>query len=176
VDLALDLGDVETAVKLAELWKGSEDRALRVLRLSRLARCQGRLDGGDKYSLTALTNGSVTTRSLAERVYVLAAREKPGEAGPLLAKYPLVLGTMSGWLSGFAAASAGKVDDACGRTASLEPAPSLAPERTVAAMKDRRCGPDYVRDPFASGIVSREVIRGGERFAIDGPGRRPPKQ
>ena len=183
MDLALDLGDVETAAKIAELWKGTEDRALRALRLSRLARYQGKLDDADKYSLTALTTGSVTTRSLAERVYVLVAREKSHEAGPLLAKYPLVLGTMSGWLSGYATASAGKVDDARGRTASLEPPPSLAPApaRTIAAMslaamKDRRRGPDYVHDLFASGIVNPDTARAGEIFAVKPPNRPPPKR
>ncbi len=181
MDLALDTGDLETAAKIAEGWKGTEDRALRALRLARLARYQGKLDDADKYSLTALNGGSVTTRSLAERVAVLVARERPQEAGPLLAKFPLVLGALSGWLSGYAVASAGKVDDARGRTASLEPPPSLAPAParviagiSLAAMKDRRRGPDYVRDLWAAGLINPDTIRAGEAFGLKAPP--PPKQ
>ena len=113
--------------RLPTAWKGTEERPLRALRMSRLSRYQGKLDDADKYSQLALDGGTVTTRSLIERVFVLAAREKPQEAGPLLAKYPLVLGTLSGWLGGYAKAASGKEEDARGRTASLEPPPPQAP-------------------------------------------------
>jgi tetratricopeptide (TPR) repeat protein len=181
MDLALDTGDLDSAAKIADSWKGSEDRALRALRLSRLARWQGKLDDADKYSLTALNGGSVTTRSLGERVAVLVARDKAHEAGPLLAKFPLVLGALSGWLSGYAVASGGKVDDARGRTANLEPPPSLAPApariiaaMSLAAMKDRRRGPDYVRDLWAAGLINPDTIKAGEAFGLKAPP--PPKQ
>lgn len=183
MDIALDTGNLETASKIAETWKGTEERPLRALRLSRLARYQGKLDDADKYSQLALGGGTVTTRSLTERVFVLTARDKPQDAGPLLAKYPLVLGALSGWLSGYARAAAGKEEDARGRTASLEPPPAQAPApaRIVAAaalgaMHDRRRGADYVKDLFGNGLVNPDTVAAGTVFGLKPPVRAVPKK
>jgi len=166
MDLALDGGDVTTASKIADKWKGTENRPLRALRLSRLARWQNRLDDADQLSDTALI-GTITTRTLLERVLVLVARDKASAANPLLARYPLVLGTLAGWLGAYVSASMGKADDARGKTASLEPPPDAAPvpARVIAAialgaMKDRRRGPDYVKGLMASGIITAATILG----------------
>ena len=163
MDLALDGGDVATAAKIADKWKGSEARPLRALRLSRLARWQNKLDDADRYSDTALI-GTVTTRSLLERVQVLVARDKPQVASQLLARYPLVLGSLAGWLGGYVSASAGKLEDAHGKTSSLEPPPASAPltARVIAAislgaMKDHRRGPDYLKELFASGAINPDT-------------------
>ena len=126
MDLALDGGDVSTATKIADKWKGSENRPLRALRLSRLARWQNRLDDADRFSDTAMI-GTITPRSLFERVMVLVARDKAGVANQLLARYPLVLGSLAGWLGGYVSASSGKIEDAKGKTSSLEPPPASAP-------------------------------------------------
>jgi len=183
MDIALDTGNVETASKIAETWKGTEERPLRALRLSRLSRYLGKLDDADKYSQLALGGGTVTTRSLTERVFVLAARDKPQDAGPLLAKYPLVLGALSGWLSGYARAAAGKEEDARGRTASLEPPPAQAPApaRIVAAaalgaMHDRRRGADYVKDLYAAWLVNPDTVAAGTAFGLKPPARPAPKK
>ena len=183
MDVALDTGNLETATKIAEGWKGTEERPLRALRLSRLARYQGKLDDADKYSQLALGGGTVTTRSLAERVFVLVAREKPLDAGPLLAKYPLVLGPLAGWLGGYAKAASGKEEDARGRTASLEPPPAQAPApaRMVAAaalgaMHDRRRGGDYVKELYASWLVNPDTVAAGNVFGLKPPVRPAPKK
>jgi len=164
MDLALDGGDVATASKIADKWKGSEGRPLRALRLSRLARWQNKLDDADRFSDTAMI-GTVTPRTLFERVMVLVARDKPGAATQLLARYPLVLGSLAGWLGAYASASAGKVEDAKGKTASLDPPPPTAPlvAREIAAvalgaMKDRHRGPDYLKDLLSSGMINPDTI------------------
>ena len=69
--------------------------ALRALRLARLARYQSRLDDADYFAAAALTRATPTIRSVAEEAMVLAAREKPGEIGPILAKYPGATGSLS---------------------------------------------------------------------------------
>ncbi len=164
MDAALDEGELETADVIAAPWKGTEDHALRALRLARLARYEGRLDAADALITSALANGTVTPRVLAERVLVLVARGKGSEAGPLLAKYPLVLGPMGTWLSAYVAASAGKVDDARGRTASLDPPPPLSalPSRIIAAaalaaMHDRKRAVDLIKPLLAAGIRNPDV-------------------
>ncbi len=177
MDLALDGGDVSTATKIADKWKGSENRPLRALRLSRLARWQNRLDDADRLSDTAMI-GTITPRTLFERVMVLVARDKAGAANQLLARYPLVLGSLAGWLGGYVSASSGKIEDAKGKTASLEPPPVTAPlpAREIAAvslgaMKDHRRGPDYLKEIFASGMINPDTAAAAIAVGVKVPER-----
>jgi predicted Zn-dependent protease len=179
MDIALEGGDVATATKIADKWKGSEGRPLRALRLSRLARYQGKLDDADQFSQAALV-GTVTTRSLMERVQVLVAREKAPQATQLLARYPLVLGSLAGWLGAYASASAGKAEEARGKTSSLEPPPLAAPlvAREIAAismgaMKDHRRGPDYLKELYASGAVNPDTAAAGVGVGVKVPDKPP---
>jgi len=179
MDLALDAGDLGTAGQIAEKWKGTEARPLRALRLSRLARYQGKLEAADAASQNAMV-GTITTRTLMERVFVLVARDKSHDASQLLAKYPLVLGSLAGWLGGYVSASSGKIDDARGKTASLEPPPNLAPVPArvitavaLGAMRDHRRGPDYLRDLFAAGIVNPDTAAAASALGLKAPERRP---
>jgi predicted Zn-dependent protease len=165
MDLALDLGELEVADKIATSWRGSENKPLRALRLSRLARYQNKVDAADALSKTALDSGTVTPRTLEERVFVLIAKNKPLEVAPLLARYPLVLGPSATWLGAYALASANKVSDAVGKTSSVDPPPPQAPlpARIVAAvalasMKDRRRASEYVRALLASGIQDPDLV------------------
>jgi len=184
MDLSLDMGDLDTADKIGAKWKGTEQRPLRALRLARLARYRGKNDDADQLILTAINGGTVTTRALLERVLVLVAREKPGDVGPLLAKYASVLGQANmAWLGAYATASAGKLDDARGKTAQLDAPPSAAPVpvRVIAAiacgaMRDRRRGVDLVKDLFASGITSPDVVTAGAAFTLKPPARPAPKK
>ncbi len=166
MDLALDAGDLATADKIAAGWgKGAEAQSLRALRLARLARYQGRLDAAEALSQQALESGTVTPRILFERAFTLVARGRAADVGPLLARYPLVLGPLATWLSAYSAASSGGIETAKGKTASLDPPPATAPleARVVAAaafgaMKDRRRGGDYVRDILASGNAHPDLV------------------
>ena len=164
MDAALDQGDMDQADTIAAKWKGGEDRPLRVLRLARLARYEAKLDTAEADSLSALTGGTVTPRVLAERVFVLVARGKGTEAGPLLAKYPLVLGPMGTWLSAYVAASSGKVDEAKARTSTLDPPPAGAPltarviaATALAAMHDRHRATDVLKPILAAGYVGVDI-------------------
>jgi hypothetical protein len=179
MDLAMDLGELDVADKIGSSWKGTEHNPLRALRLSRLARYQNKLDVADALSKTAIESGTVTTRTLEERVFVLVARNHQAEVGPLLAKFP-VLQTNAAWLGAYANASAGKIEEARGRTASLDPPPGLAPLPTrviaavaLAAMKDRKRGLDYVRTLMSSGIQDPDLLAAGASLGLRRmPGRR----
>ncbi|HEY4016659.1 MAG TPA: hypothetical protein VGM06_25155 [Polyangiaceae bacterium] len=166
MDVALDDGDLPTAGKIASRWgKDAESQPLRSVRLARLARYDGRLDTADTLSETALVRGTVTPRVLWERAYVLAAKGRAAEVGPLLARYPLVLGPLATWLSAYASASGGNVDLAKAKTASVDPPPQGTPleVRVVAAvalgaMKDRRRGADYVKSTLAGGPLDPDLV------------------
>jgi predicted Zn-dependent protease len=165
MDLALDLGELDIADKIAATWKGSENKPLRAIRLSRLARYQNKVDVADVLSKTALDSGTVTPRTLEERAFVLISKNKPLEVAPLLAKYPLVLGPSATWLGAYALASANKVSDAAGKTSAIDPPPPQAalPARVVAAIalastRDKRRAGDYVRALLASGIEDPDLV------------------
>jgi predicted Zn-dependent protease len=165
MDLALDLGELEVADKIAARWKGSEDKPLRALRLSRLARYQNKVDVADALSKTALESGTVTPRTLEERVFVLVAKNKATEVAPLLARYPLVLGPSATWLGAYALASANRIPEALGRIASIDPPPPQAPlpARVIAAValasvKDKRRASDYARALLRSGVGDPDLV------------------
>ncbi|HTQ45513.1 MAG TPA: tetratricopeptide repeat protein [Polyangiaceae bacterium] len=166
MDLALDGGDLATADKIADGWsKAGAPSSLRALRLSRLARYENRIDQADTLSQQAMEHGTVTPRVLWERASVLVAKNRSGEVGPMLARYPLVLGPLATWLSAFAAASAGNVEAAKGKTASAEPPPATAPlparvivAAAFGAMKDKRRGPEYVHDVLATGCLDPDLV------------------
>ena len=166
MDVALDGGDLVGADKIAAAWgKESEGQPLRALRLARLARYEGRLEVADALSQAALDSATVTPRVLWERAFTLVARGRVAEVGPLLARYPLVLGPLATWLSAYATASSGGIEAAKGKTASIDPPPSSATleARVVAAaafgaMKDRRRGGDYVREVFATGSLHPDLV------------------
>ncbi len=182
MDLALDLGELDVAEKIAVTWKGSEDKPLRALRLSRLARYQNKVDIADALSKTALDSGTVTPRTLQERAFVLVAKNKPLEVAPLLGKYPLVLGPSATWLGAYALASANKIGDAIGKTSALDPPPPQAPlpGRVVAAvalasMKDRKRAVDYVKSLLSSGIQDPDLVAAALSLGfrrVDHPKRR----
>jgi tetratricopeptide (TPR) repeat protein len=165
MDLALDLGELDIADKIGASWKGSEDKPLRALRLSRLARYQNKIDIADALSKTALDSGTVTPRTLVERVFVLVAKNKPQEVTALLARYPLVLGPSATWLGAYALASMNKISEAQGKISSLDPPPAAAalPARVIAAValaaaKDRKRAVEYVKALLSTGIQDPDLV------------------
>jgi hypothetical protein len=180
MDIALDTGNLTAADKIAAAWGKPSDTTppLRALRLARLARYENRLDDADTLSLSAVSSGTVTLRSLAERVFTLAARDKAGDATSLLAKYPLVLGPIATWLSAYAAAANGHMDEARAKASAVDPPPDLAPlpAKMVAGaalgkMGDRRRGPSYVRSLIEAGAINPDVAAAATVFGIHVPSR-----
>jgi hypothetical protein len=112
-----------------------------------------------------MDHGTVTPRVLWERVYVLVARGRANDVGPLLGRYPLVLGPLATWLSAYAAASNNNVEAAKGRTSSVDPLPPTAPieARVVVAaafgaMKDKHRGVDYVKEVLGAGSLHPDLV------------------
>ncbi len=169
MDTALDTGDLETADKIAAQWKGGE-RALRAIRLARLARWQGKLEDADRFSKYALEAGTVTMRALSERVFTLVAMKKDAEALALFKSYPNVGGPLAKWLRAYVVASHGKHDEAKAIVGQEDPPSAAAPmpARMIAAsaygaLKDTRHGNEYVKSIAAAGFVNPDVVAAGEK-------------
>ena len=172
MDWALDSGDVELAKKIAATWRG-EPRAMRAIRLARLARYDGRLEDADKFSKIGLEGGTPTMRALSERVFTLVAMKKDADAQALFKTYPNVGGPLAKWLRAYATASHGKVDEAKAMIAQEDPPPTAAPmpARIIAAMaygamKDTRHGGDYSKDILKAGFESPDMAYVAERLNL----------
>jgi hypothetical protein len=174
MDAALDQADLASADRIAADWKqgaanAADSNPLHAIRLARLARYENRLDAADALSQVALDHGTVTPRVLSERAYILVARNRGGDVAPLLARYPLVLGPLSTWLSAYATASTGtspaQAETAKAKVATLDPPPdgAIFSARLVAAaafgaMKDHKRGLPYVKDLLASGSLHPDLV------------------
>jgi tetratricopeptide (TPR) repeat protein len=172
MDWALDAGDVELGKKIADQWKGGT-RALRAVRLARLARYDGKLEDADKYSRTAIEGGTVTMRALSERVFTLVALKKDSEALALFKAYPNVGGPLAKWLRAYAVAAHGKIEEAKAIVSQEDPPPSAAPmaARIIAAaayamMKDTRHGSDYARPIVLAGFASPDVAIAADKHNL----------
>ena len=172
MDAALDIGDLELAHKVATKWKG-EPKAMRAVRLARLARWDGKSDDADRLSRAALEGGTVTVRALAERVFVLVSISKAPEAIALFKSYPNVGGPLAKWLRAYAVASNGKVEEARAIISGEDPPPALAPmpARTIAAaafgaVKDSRRGNEYVKAIVQAGFPNPDVATAAEKVGV----------
>lgn len=100
IDSMLEQGDLAGAAAILGKRQGEALRPVHLLRLARLYRYQGKAAEAVDASDRAL-EGSVTGPLLVERCYDLVAAGELKAARTLLAKYPVVLGTLSGWLAAF---------------------------------------------------------------------------
>ena len=175
MDAALEVGDVELAKKVAAKWQGEaiQPRALRAVRLAKLARYDGKNDEADRLSRAALEGGTVTVRALTERVLVLVALNKSQEAIALFKTYPNVGGPLAKWLRAYAVASHGKLEEARAILAAEDPPPPLAPlpAREIAALaygavKDTRHGSEYVKAIAAAGFVNPDIAAAAEKVGV----------
>lgn len=172
MDWVLDVGDLELAKKIAAEWRG-DPKAMRAVRLARLARYEGRLDDADKLSRLALESGTVTMRVLTERVFTLVAMKKDAEALAIFKAYPNVGGPLARWLRAYATAAHGKIDEARAIVAQEDP-PSPAssmPARMIAAsafgmMKDTRHGGDYTKPILQAGFTNPDVMFVAEKLNL----------
>jgi hypothetical protein len=173
MDAALDTGDLDLGHKIAARWQGAP-RPLRAVRLARLARWDGKTEDAERLSRAALEGGAtVTVRAVAERVFVLVAMNKAGEASALFKAYPNVGGPLAKWLRCYALASNGKLEEARAIASAEDPPPPLAalPARLIAAaafgaVKDTRHGGDYVKALVTAGFVNPDLAAAAEKVGV----------
>ena len=180
MDECLLLGDLDTADKIALLWKDAPQETARTLRLATLARYKGNLEDADKLSLAAV-QATPTVRAVTERAMVLVAAKKKDDADKLLKAYPTTLGPLGKWLSAYVLASFGKAEDARARTATDDPPVAEAPAfarvlgaAALGAMKDGRRGQPYLKKLVSDGYANPDVAAAAE--AMHMPKVTPPKR
>lgn len=178
MDWALDTGDIDLGKKIAERWRG-EPRAMRAVRLARLARYDGRLEDADRYSKLAIETGTVTMRVLAERIFTLVALKRDADAIALFKTYPNVGGPLAKWLRAYATAAHGKIDEARAIVSQEDPPPAAAamPSRVIAAsayamMKDTRHGSEYTKPIVLAGFTNPDVAFAADKLGLGKIGRR----
>jgi tetratricopeptide (TPR) repeat protein len=147
LDAALGTGDVATAESILAGRTGEALRPVHYLRKARLLRYQGKPKEAVAAAEEAL-QGNVTAPVLIESVYDLVAAENLKGARTLIAKYPVVLGPLSGWLAAFVDANSSEKNElsqAAARVAKLDPPPDASPLairllvlRSLIATKDKR--------------------------------------
>jgi len=153
LDAALDTGNLAAAEKLTSR-RADENSApspVLELRAARLARYSRKIDEALAASERAFS-GKPTAALVIERVYELVDKEQPEEARELVARYPALLGPMSGWLGVLLDVASNQPAQAAVRLAKLEPPPDDAPTvlrvvvaRSLAAAGDKRARPYVLR-------------------------------
>ncbi|HEY3500879.1 MAG TPA: hypothetical protein VGK73_39575 [Polyangiaceae bacterium] len=146
-DAALATGDLATAESILGARRGEALRPVHHLRRARLLRYQGKAKEAVAAAEQAL-EGNVTLPLLIESVYDLVAAENLKGARTLIAKYPVVLGPLGGWLAAFVDAHSTDKNDlsqAAARVAKLDPPPDASPLvlrllvlRSLVLTKDKR--------------------------------------
>ncbi len=129
VDAALDQGDLATAESVLASRTGDALRPVHLMRLARLRRYQNKASEAVTASARAF-EGNVTAPLLIERAYDLVAADDLSGARTLIAKYPVVLGPLSGWLAAFVDAHAKDKNEqaqAVARVAKLDLPPDASP-------------------------------------------------
>lgn len=182
IDWALDTGDLDLAKKIAATWRG-EPRAMRAVRLARLARYDGRIEDAEKFSKIGLEAGTPTMRGLMERVFTLVAAKKDNDALALFKTYPNVGGPMAKWLRAYAVAMHGKEAEAKGMVSSEDPPPATAPlaarmiaAMAYAAMKDAKHGGDHAKALLATGYASPDAAFIAEKLNLPKIAEKPKKK
>jgi predicted negative regulator of RcsB-dependent stress response len=157
-DSALDQGDLAGAEAVLSARKGEALRPVHLLRLARLRRYQGKAAEAVAASASAL-EGNVTAPLLVERTYDLVAAEDFTNARTLLAKYPAVLGPLSGWLAAFVDAHSKDKNDqaqAVARVAKLDLPPDASPLTIrLLALRALIVTGDKRGKPYLGGIARR---------------------
>jgi predicted negative regulator of RcsB-dependent stress response len=128
-DAALDQGDLATAASVLSTRTGDALGPVHLLRLARLRRYQNKASEAVAASARAL-EGNVTAPLLIERTYDLVAADDLASARTLIARYPVVLGPLSGWLAAFVDAHAkdkNQQAQAVARVAKLDLPPDASP-------------------------------------------------
>jgi hypothetical protein len=97
IDAAIETGNLALADKLLSKRSLDSLRPVHLRRLARLRRLQGKLDEALRASAAA-AEGGMALPLLLERIYELLAKDDVAGAKQLAAKYPALLGPLSGWV------------------------------------------------------------------------------
>ncbi|MFO0643681.1 MAG: hypothetical protein U0183_30925 [Polyangiaceae bacterium] len=172
MDSALDVGDLAVSDKIAAAWGENDTRPHHAIRLARHARYRGKLDEAEKWSKLALT-GSITARSVIERVFLLVEKKDYKAVEPMLAQYSSVLGKQTKWASAYALASSGRVEAARAKVATEDPPPDLAPlpmrllaGATYGKLKDHNAGFKYIKALAKAGFTNPDVANASENVGL----------
>ena len=130
IDGALETGNLALAEKLLAKRSVEALRPVHLRRLARLRRFQGKLDVALEAS-GAAAEGGVALPLLLERIYELLAKEDAQNAKQLAAKYPTLLGPLSGWVGVLTDVASKQAAAATVRLTKLE----LPPDESSIAVK-----------------------------------------
>jgi hypothetical protein len=144
IDAALETGNLALAEKLLAKRSVETLRPVHLRRLARLRRFQGKLDAALEAS-GAAAEGGVAMPLLLERIYQLLAKEDATNAKQLAAKYPTLLGPLSGWVGVLTDVASKQAASAAVRLTKLELPPDESPiavkvlvARALVVGKDKR--------------------------------------
>ena len=147
VDAALETGNLAMAEKLLGKRSLETLRPVHLRRLARLRRFQGKLDDALRASAAA-AEGGMALPLLLERVYELLAKDDVAGAKQLAAKYPSLLGPLSGWVGVLTDVASKQAASATVRLSKLDLPPDESPiavrvlvARALMTGKDKRSKP-----------------------------------
>ena len=147
VDAAIETGNLPLAEKLLAKRSLETLRPVHLRRLARLRRLQGKVDAALEAS-GAAAEGGIALPLLLERIYELLAKEEVAPAKQLTAKYPTLLGPLSGWVGVLTDVASKQAASASVRLTKLELPPDESPlavrvlvARALVVGKDQRATP-----------------------------------
>jgi predicted Zn-dependent protease len=147
VDAAIETGNLPLAEKLLSRRSSETLRPVHLRRLARLRRLQGKNDEALQASAAAAQAG-IAMPLLLERVYELLQKDDVTSAKQLAAKYPTLLGPLSGWVGVLTDVASKQAAAATVRLTKLELPPEESPiavrvlvARALMAGKDKRAKP-----------------------------------
>jgi hypothetical protein len=130
LDAALETGNLALAEKLLSKRSLETLRPVHLRRLARLRRFQGKVDEALRASAAAAEAG-MALPLLLERVYELLAKDDVAGAKQLAAKYPSLLGPLSGWVGVLTDVASKQAASATVRLTKLD----LPPEESAIAVR-----------------------------------------
>jgi tetratricopeptide (TPR) repeat protein len=147
IDAALETGNLALAEKILAKRSPETLRPVHLRRLARLRRFQGKLDEALRASAAA-AEGGMALPLLLERVYELLGKDDVAAAKQLAAKYPSLLGPLSGWVGVLTDSASKQAASATVRLGKLDLPPDEAPiavrvlvARALMAGNDKRAKP-----------------------------------
>ena len=162
IDAAIETGNLPLAEKLLSKRALEALRPVHLRRLARLRRLQGKLDVALQAS-GAAAEGGIAMPLLLERVYELLAKDEVAAAKQLAAKYPTLLGPLSGWV--------GVLTDVASKQAAVG---DRAPDQARAAARriaDRRARAGRARARRRQGQARQALRHGAAQEAAQEPRR-----